>query len=161
MKPALIVLVGTLSTVPIGVGAPAFTTAPKHASGATSQSRLVSVHASTLPTFDRLVFRFAGGRPGYSMRFENSLLADGSGTPIPLRGRAVLTMVFQPARAHERLRAEAATGSLKPNFPTLREVARAGDFEGIVTYGAGLSKRAGFRVIGLNRPPRIVVDVAR
>ncbi len=161
MKPLLIVALGALAVVPTALALPAFTTAPKQAAGAANQPKFLSVRVAAHPTFDRIVFRFAGGRPGYRVEYVPRLEQDGSGDVIPLRGSSVLKIVFQPARAHERLtRVEAGTGTLTPNFPTLREVAAAGDFEGVVTFGAGLSKRVGFRVLGLSNPSRVVVDVS-
>jgi hypothetical protein len=44
-------------------------------------------------------------------------------------------------------------------FPELREVAGAGDIEGVVSFGLGLSAESGFRIFTLTDPDRLVVDV--
>jgi hypothetical protein len=41
----------------------------------------------------------------------------------------------------------------------LVEVVQAGDFEGVVTWVAGVSTDAGFKVSTLESPPRLVIDV--
>lgn len=46
-----------------------------------------------------------------------------------------------------------------PRFPELREIAGAGDFEGVVSFGLGLTAESGFRVFTLTNPDRLVVDV--
>jgi hypothetical protein len=46
-----------------------------------------------------------------------------------------------------------------PRFPELREVAGASDFDGVVSFGRGLSAESGFRVFTLTDPDRFVVDV--
>ena len=50
--------------------------------------------------------------------------------------------------------------TLTPRCSNLRQVKKAGDFEGVVSYGLGLRRRTGFRVFRLSAPTRIVIDVA-
>jgi hypothetical protein len=44
-------------------------------------------------------------------------------------------------------------------LPNLMTAVRAGDFEGVTTYGLGLAKRTGFQVFTLQNPARVVVEV--
>lgn len=143
------------------LAAPPFTTAPKSgAASSSSQARLLSVTVSKQATFDRIVFRFAGSRPGYHVRYVPKIVADGSGLPIPLAGSKKLSIVFQPARAHG---APAGSPTLRstrtPSYPSLRQLKIAGDFEGVVSYGAGINGLKPFRVVTLNAPPRVVIEI--
>src|ERR687893_577186 len=65
-----------------------------------SQALLVRVRAGRNKDFDRLVFDFDGPPPGIRVQYVDQLVEDGSGRPIPLRGRAVVQIVIQPAVAH-------------------------------------------------------------
>jgi hypothetical protein len=42
----------------------------------------------------------------------------------------------------------------------VEEIAAAGDFEGVLSFGIGIDERTPFRVLRLSGPGRIVVDVA-
>jgi hypothetical protein len=142
---------------------PPFSTAPSARAGApgTLQAALVRVSASRHATFDRIVFRFTGGRPSARVRYVTRVVQDASGRPVALLGRRFLRIVLQPARAH-RANGSGVTlpRTITTLFPTLRQLKLAGDFEGVVSFGAGLSKRAGFRVFTLTGPQRVVVDLA-
>jgi hypothetical protein len=85
---------------------------------------------------------------------------DQGGRRLPLRGAAFLAVAFEPARAHQPGgQPTFPTGTLTPDHPTLRQVRFAGDFEGRVSFGIGLSERGGFRVSELRHPTRVAVDV--
>jgi hypothetical protein len=47
-----------------------------------------------------------------------------------------------------------------PALPQVRQLGLAEDWEGVVRIGIGLDHRAGFRVLELHDPVRVVVDVA-
>ena len=49
--------------------------------------------------------------------------------------------------------------SLTPLFPALRQLKISGDFEGVVSFGAGINGQKPFRVFTLTAPQRIVVDI--
>ncbi len=138
---------------------PAFTTSPKTrtVSPTAPQATLTRVTVGRNATFDRIVFRFTGSTPGYRVEYVPTVIQDGSGLPLTLLGRRFLQIRFEPTVNGSSANAPAM---ITPRFPTLRQVKRAGDFEGVITFGAGLSKRAGFRVFTLTSPRRIVVDVA-
>lgn len=86
------------------------------------------------------------------------VVQDGSGLPIALLGCRFLQIRFEPTVNGSSANAPSV---ITPRFPTLRQLKRAGDFEGVIAFGAGLSRRAGFRVFTLSAPRRIVVDLAR
>ena len=142
-------------SAPAGPGAtrPATTgrAAPSRAGNLTAVS--VGRHAS----YDRVVFTFSGGTPGYTVRYVNEVRSDAKGDLVALPGQAFLRIVFHPASGY---RSYSGPSSISPIFPALLQVRAAGDFEGYLSFGAGLSQRAGFRVFTLTQPYRVVIDVA-
>ena len=114
--------------------------------------------------FDRVVFEFDGGRPGYSVRYLPVARTDGAGQPIATLGSVALQVYLQADSVD--LRAEgfpftfAPTGPITPRYPTLRQVRFGGYFEGGTTFAVGLTGRSGFRVLELTGPTRLAIDVA-
>ena len=149
MRPAEPAPTGTLSDQPVTV-----TRQPA------TQPRLVGVRTGHHATFDRVVFEFAGPAPGYDVRYVGQLVQDGSGATVPVEGQRVLAIAFTPAAAHDAAGNPTAPARIRTGYPSLREVVRVGDFEGVVSYGFGLDDRVGFRVFTLSGPTRVVIDVA-
>jgi len=127
------------------------TAAPSRAGNLTAVS--VGRHAS----YDRVVFTFSGGIPGYTVGYVGEVRSDAKGDLVALPGRAFLHIVFHPASGY---RSYTGPGSITPIFPAVLQVRAAGDFEGYLSFGAGLSQRAGFHAFTLTQPPRVVIDVA-
>ena len=121
---------------------------PTHAEGR------VGGHA----TFDRVVFELEGDRPGHDVRYVDQVVKDGSGFPIPLDGRAFLQVSLFPATA---LSEEGPFGPVPSvaGLAALRDLAFAGDFEAVVTFGIGVAARTGFRVLQLDAPSRVAIDI--
>ncbi|MET7394900.1 hypothetical protein ABZS66_15565 [Dactylosporangium sp. NPDC005572] len=116
---------------------------------------VIGVRTGRHEQYDRTVFDFSGGTPGYRVAY-GSLVGQGTGTPIPLDGAATLLVVFDGAYAYNF----DLTRVYNPRLPTLRQIKSGGAFEGRVSFGLGLADRVGFRVLRLTNPPRIAVDVA-
>jgi hypothetical protein len=143
-------------------GAPTNTSTVTVHRSPTPTPRLVDIRTGRHPNFDRVVLDFRGAPPGYVAGYVNKVYADPSGRLIRLRGDASMMIRLKPAMAHR------ADGSLtysgpdkfSTSDPNLRQVALAGDFEGVVSIALGLRHKAGFRVFTLRDPTRIVVDVA-
>lgn len=129
------------------------------AAGAQEAPTLVAIRAAHHPGFDRVVFEFRGGLPASRrVRYVDRLLADASGLPVRIAGRAVLRVRFEAARAHD------AHGSTVPGrtafaLPDVMTTVRAGDFESVTTYGIGLAKRTRVHVFTLRHPSRVVIDL--
>ncbi|MEW6583914.1 MAG: hypothetical protein AB1416_14260, partial [Actinomycetota bacterium] len=158
---------GLLAALPAGASAlPAFTQGPTvlPAPGPAVTTLLTGVRTGGHPGYDRLVFTFTGRRPRVEVRYVPRVVQDGSGAPVRLEGRAFLQIVLRDTVAHvcsaSRCRATSPR-VLTPRLPRLRQVKRAGDFEAVVTYGAGLTGRTGVRVFALSGPSRVVVDLRR
>jgi hypothetical protein len=115
-------------------------------------------HAETLPKYDRVVFEFSGSLPLLRIEYVKQLIGDGSGLPIPMMGRAIMLVQFTPAQAHNDGGQATAPEDMKPKLSIVKEIASAGDFEGVVSYGIGLGKKAETRIITLESPSRLVID---
>ncbi|MGY1692024.1 peptidoglycan-binding domain-containing protein [Geodermatophilus sp. SYSU D01105] len=139
------------------------TTGPIDEAGAHHVGRtfLVGVRAGRNKDFDRLVFDFEGPAPGFRVQYVDQLIEDGSGRPIPLRGRAVVEVTLQPAAAHRDDGTPTRTGPLPDvtGFAAFRQIADAGDFEGVLTWGIGVAAETGLRATTLSGPTRVAVDV--
>jgi hypothetical protein len=87
-------------------------------------------------------------------------VSDQAGKRLPLPGEAFLEVAFEPARARSAAGEPTfSPASLTPGFADLRQVRFAGDFEGEVRFGLGVTGRGGFRVSELHNPTRVAVDV--
>jgi hypothetical protein len=156
----LAALASSLCFAAVALGLPPFTTAPKTSPGSGGQAELFGAAVGCHATYDRFVIRGRLATPGYDVRYVNRIVADGSGNPISLLGRKRIRIVVRPARGHTSSGANLLPSTLTPRCSNLRQVKKAGDFEGVVSYGLGLSRKTGFRVFRLTGPTRIVVDVA-
>ncbi len=122
---------------------------------------LVDVRVGGHTTFDRVVFEFDGPRPGHRVEYVDEVVQDGSGEPVPLKGRAFLQATMAPAAAHDDQGAPTFPGPPPSvaNLAALRDLADAGDFEAVLTWGVGLAARTPFRTLRLTNPSRIAIDV--
>jgi hypothetical protein len=129
---------------------------------------LANVRWSDRGTYDRLVLDFTGPFGGYQVQYVDSLTEDPTGDPVELAGGAVLAVSIQGATRNNAFQTSDTTplktyggpARVAPNLPNLKEVADAGDFEAVLSFGIGLDHEAGFKVMHLTGPERLVVDVA-
>jgi hypothetical protein len=128
------------------------------------------VRAGQHSCYDRLVIDLtADGRtPSWRVEYVPSVTEDPSGRPVPLRGGADLLVTvgagdhtvdgrptYTPANRRELVNVS--------GFRTFRQVAYAGSFEGVTSFGVGVRARTPFRTFLLAGPAgktRLVVDVA-
>ncbi len=137
-----------------------------HSGGADSGSamQLTAVRVAHQQGFDRIVFEFAPQAgaaahvPAYTVSRQASakFVKDPSGLPVTMLGSAGLRMVFHGASG-----AASYNGSrdLTPNLPVVEEVEQLGDFEAVLSWGAGLSQASCIRTLELSNPTRVVIDV--
>jgi hypothetical protein len=144
------------ATAPTAVGGDV-STRPLSATAPAGAARLTGISVGRHPAFDRIVFRFNGGIPGYRIQYTDQVLNDPKGNQVPLPGRTLLHIVFHSASGYQSYR---GPDVISPDYPTLLQLRTAGDFEGYLSFGAGLSSRTGFHVRTFTQPDRVVVDVA-
>jgi hypothetical protein len=122
---------------------------------------LTAIRAGTYRGYDRVVFQFSGGLPGYRAGYVTSVLQDAKGTPVPLAGQAFLRVVFRGASSwcpEPPHRAYSGPAALTPFYPALLAVSAAGDFEGYLSFGVGLAGKASYHAYTLTSPARLVID---
>jgi hypothetical protein len=118
--------------------------------------------------FDRVVFRFRGtGVPGYRVGFvERPLREDGSGNEVAVEGEKIIGVRLEPASGFD---IEGGSGIVyhgpkridgaRYGTQVITELARTGDFEAVLNWAIALSRASDFRVLRLDAPARLVVDV--
>ena len=123
-----------------------------HASSVSPVPELVQIKVGSHPAasgeraYNRISFTFTNAYPSYQIAFASKLVADGSGQVIPLGGQGVLKIVFTGAQAHT---ADGTASSIisQPSssigFQRMTDYAQAGDFEGVLSYGIGITWPAG------------------
>ncbi len=113
------------------------------------------------PNFDRIVFEFAGKAvPGYRIEYVKQIESCGEGSPIKLSSAAKLRISLIPAQAHtEAGEATIKDRERKLSLKVLKELKLTCDFEADVTWAVGLAASKPYRVLELENPSRLVVDV--
>lgn len=112
----------------------------------------VSVDLNSEGGVDRITFRFrqtdpdATDPPLYFVRYVDELVTDGEGAPVTVAGNAFVSVSFMAVGVDlsGETPVEVYTGpnEFTPEFPTVRELKKTGDFEGVVSWGIGLSRKA-------------------
>ena len=91
--------------------------------------------------YDRMSFTFTTAFPGYEFTFTKALVADPSGKPVKLAGNGVLKVTFRLAQAHNA--SGRSSIAVQPpaqlGLSRMASWAQAGDFEGVVTIGIGVT----------------------
>jgi hypothetical protein len=133
---------------------------PKEVPGAVV---LRDVRTGDQQTFDRVVFEIEGPKlPDYDVKLVTRPVHCGSGLPVKVEGSAFLQVRLSPARAHtEAGGTTVAVLQRKVRLPIVKEIREICDFEGDVTWIIGLAERKEYRVLELDSPPRLVIDVQR
>lgn len=127
-------------------------------------ANIVDVRVGTHDGYDRLVFEFAQGTPEFSLeRAEPPFAADGSGMPIEVEGEAFLGLTMRGGTRQTDAGTSSYDGptEFRTGFPMLVHAVEGGDFERQSTWYLGLTADACVRVLLLDEPPRLVIDVER
>ena len=137
-----------------------------HSGGVNSGSamQLTHVRVAHQAGFDRIVFEFApqagatAHLPAYTVSRQASakFVKDPSGQPVTMRGSAGLRIVFHGASGATSY---SESRDQTPNLPVVQEVEQLGDFEAVMSWGAGLSRASCLRTLELSNPTRLVIDV--
>jgi hypothetical protein len=126
---------------------------------------LVAVRVARQAGADRIVFEFAERVPGYKVAYLPKPVIGTSGKETPLAGSAALVVRMEQASGVD-LSAGFKQIYQGPNrlvaagTQQVLEVAQVEDFEGVLTWAAGVKATTPFRVLALDAPPRLVIDVA-
>lgn len=159
---------GTTTSGPSGGGIDTMPTAgtkPVNVKATNSATALLTdVRAARHEGFDRVVFQFKNTLPGYDVRYvQRPVTEEGSGRTVAVKGAYVVRVRMENALDADLTQASAPrtyTGPMRlsPATSEVVELARAGGFEGTLTWVVGLNDRVDFRVTTLQAPPRLVVD---
>lgn len=124
------------------------------------EPKVVNLRYATHKNFDRVVIDIDGRIPGGRIHYSRNFFYDGSGEPVPIKGRAGLALALNPAVAHNHAGHSVYDGPkiARPRFDTLKALAFTGDFEGYVSFAFALTHRAEYRVFKLHDPQRLVID---
>ncbi len=141
-------------------------TAPVTWAGAsTGIALLTDVRVARHEGYDRIVFEFRQEVPGYDIRYvDPPVRADGSGAEVAVAGNAILRVRMEPALDADLTQESAPrtyTGPtrFRPDTPEVVELVRVGGFESVLVWAIGLNDRVDFRVLRMQDPPRLVVDL--
>ena len=126
--------------------------------------RAVRTSLRTEEGTERVVFEFDGaGMPGYSIAYEPALHECGTGDAVPVAGNALLRVRLQPVNAHaqqgEQVSSTIAERNRKVEQAYMKQVVQSCDFEAVVEWGIGLREKKRYRVLHLDSPTRLVVDI--
>lgn len=143
------------------------TTAPEWTAGiveaagtATGQVTLNDIRTGRHEGYDRVTFEL-DGLPDYHLEYvDRPVRQCGSGHVVEVAGDGWLRVRLHSARAHT----EAGHPTIdwrerRPDLAVILEIERICDFEGEVSYVIGVRSPNPFRVLTLDGPPRLVVDI--
>ena len=158
-------LAGGTSAANADPGLPGASTADVHAEPSADMAHLTAVRMAGHDGFDRMVLEFADHVPGYTVGYRPlPAREDASGFEIPLPGAGtVLQISLVPATAAGwggGPQTYSGPWDLRANTGSITNFRSAGDFEAMLTWVAGVRTQQPFRVLVLDGPPRLVVDVA-
>ncbi len=134
----------------------------------TGTALLRTVRVGTNDGYERIVFEFAGEPvPGYRVQWvDGPILADGSGEVVQVDGDAYLEIVMEPASGVDLSAPQLTVVYDGPDrvpvagqTELITDLVRTGDFESVLTWAAGAQRKVPFRVLRLEDPTRVVVDL--
>jgi len=127
--------------------------------GKTGVANFTAARAAEEAGYDRFVLQFDAIVPRYEVKRQAKpvFTSGASGQVVTLSGtNGVLVSVFS---ATGGTTFTGSTDLIHPEFQVLKEAREIQDFEGIVSWGLGLSKPTCVRVFVLSDPARLVVDL--
>jgi hypothetical protein len=143
-------------------------TTPVKADAAGSETALLErIALGRHEGYDRVVFQFKNDLPGYSVEYvQPPLKEDGSGNPVAIDGNAVVVVRMEPASGFDLDTGEGVLVYKGPKriegssagTSVVKELARTGDFEAVLSWAIGLSDKVDFRVTTATSPDRLIVD---
>jgi hypothetical protein len=125
-------------------------------------ANIVDVRYATHPDYDRVVFEFEQGTPELTLdRATPPFTQDASGEPIAVDGDSFLRLTMRGGTRQTDEGTSSFDGptDFDPGLPTLVDLVQGGDFERQSTWYLGLASEACARLLLLDGPPRLVIDV--
>ncbi|MEP6698825.1 MAG: hypothetical protein ABJB09_03765 [Verrucomicrobiota bacterium] len=112
--------------------------------------------------FDRIVVTCDGfHHPTYTVKYVPAPIEEcGSGNAVPVAGNARLQVSLKPAQAHTDAGQPTITDRNRHLYcPNLKHFVLPCDFESDVQLVFGLNAKKSYRVVELQNPTRLVIDV--
>jgi hypothetical protein len=125
-------------------------------------ANIADVRYATHPDYDRVVFEFQQGTPEVTLdRATPPFTQDASGEPITVDGDSFLRLTMRGGTRQTDEGTSSFDGptDFDPGLPTLVDLVQGGDFERQSTWYLGLAAETCARVLLLDGPPRLVIDV--
>jgi len=125
-------------------------------------ANITEIRYATHPDYDRVVVEFEQGTPELTLdRAPPPFTHDASGEPVAVDGESFLRLTMRGGTRQTDDGTSSFDGptDLDPALPTLVDLVQGGDFERQSTWYLGLASEACVRVLLLDGPPRLVIDV--
>ena len=135
---------------------------PMEHRGTPVHSQLVDVRVGEHDGYDRVVFEFDGAVPEYILsQASPPYTEDPSGLPIEVNGTAAWQLVMLGGTRVTPNYGTTYDGplSFEPDFEQLVHLVEAGDFEAVSTWYIGMSGQSCARILALDDPTRLVIDI--
>ncbi len=120
---------------------------------------VTAVRAAAQTGFERFVIQLSGPVPQFDVKPQTSatFVQVPSGQKVTLSGTAGLVVTLHGAQSYGTY--SGATDLHPGGTSVIKEARQLGDFEGVLTWGLGLSHASCFRAYTLTGPSRLIVDV--
>lgn len=128
----------------------------------TDRAQITDVRVGTHDGYDRVVFEFASGIPDAVIAgVLPPLYADPSGMELDVAGSAFLSVTMHGASkvSPEGGVTYSGSTSFEPGFDRLVQLIEGGDNEAVSTWYLGLNDAGCYRVLTLDSPSRLVIDI--
>ena len=136
---------------------------PIESDGTVARAQITDVRVGTHDGYDRIVIEFDDGIPPYILQSATPpLLSDPAGMEMDVEGRSFLNLVLMGGtRVTEdgEFTYDGRTDFRPADFPALAELVESGDFEATSAWYIGLNEESCVRVLTLDEPARLVVDI--
>jgi hypothetical protein len=150
----------TASCPPLAGGA----TAPISGPNASGTANLTNVALDHTDCTDRVVFNFTAttaDSPGYKVEYQpGPITQDASGTPVSVAGGGYLVVRFEPAYGFDFNTGQPTyTGPNRLDATGahyVRDVAKTGDFEAVLTWTIGVDQERPYRVTAQGSTTRTI-----
>lgn len=130
--------------------------------GSAGVANIVDVRVGSHEGYDRVVFEFEQGTPELTLdRAEPPFTQDASGLPMEVDGDSFLGIVMRGGTKQTDAGTSSYDGptDISPGLPALVHLIEGGDFEHQSTWYLGLNGESCVRLLLLDAPPRLVIDV--